>query len=155
MLSTNDFSPSVLLDVTDVYEKKVFAISQHTSQLLEWLPYTQNMLEVVPEEYDYNKRKEIVETLINYQFAEVMSRFRKLLKAGYPDRKVKQAEAFQICEYGKQPSTKELKELFPDAIYPSKRELEELTDAGALKAEVKELKQQVKELQKKLEEKKP
>ncbi len=149
--SNPDFRPSVILDVTDVYEKKALAISQHVSQLLEWLPFSQGMLEMVPEEYDYNKRREIVETLVNYAFSDVMTRYRKLLKAGYPDRKVKQAEAFEICEYGKQPSLKELKELFPDAIYPSKRELDELTDVGSLKTEVKELKQQVKELQKKLE----
>ncbi len=146
-----DFRPSVIVDITDVYERKSLAISQHTSQLMEWLPYTQGILDQIPEEYDYNKRKEIVETLVNYQFSEVMSRYRKLLKAGYPDRKVKQAEAYEICEYGKQASTKELKELFPDAIYPSKKELDELTDVGTLKTEVKELKQQVKELQKKLE----
>jgi LmbE family N-acetylglucosaminyl deacetylase len=146
-----DFRPTVIVDVTDVYDKKAFAISQHTSQLMEWLPYTQGILDQIPEEYDYNKRKEIVETLVNYTFSEINSRYRKVIKAGYPERKVRQAEAFEICEYGKQPSLKELKELFPDAIYPSKKELDELTDTGALKAELKELKQQVKDLQKKLE----
>ncbi|MEX2683470.1 MAG: PIG-L deacetylase family protein [Candidatus Sigynarchaeota archaeon] len=149
--SNPDFRPSVILDVTDVYEKKALAISQHTSQLMEWLPYTQGILDQIPEEYDYNKRREIVETLVNYAFSDVITRYRKLIKAGYPDRKVKQAEAFEICEYGKQPSLKELKELFPDAIYPSKKDLDELTDVGTLRAEVKELKQQIKDLQKKLE----
>ncbi len=149
--SNPDFRPSVLLDVTDVYDLKAKAISCHTSQLLEWLPYSQGALEMVPEEYDPIKRREIVETLVNYAFSDVMTRFRKLLKAGYPDRKVKQAEAFEICEYGRQPSLKDLKELFPDAVYPSRKELDEVTEMGGLKAEVKELKQQVKDLQKKLE----
>lgn len=146
-----DFRPDVLLDVTDVYDKKAEAISKHTSQLMEWLPYTQGVLDQIPEEYDPIKRKEIVETLVNYAFSDIMTRFRKLLKVGYEGRKVKQAEAYEICEYGKQPSLKELKELFPDAIFPSKRELEELTETGALKAEVKELKSRLKDMEKKLE----
>ncbi|MFX0102903.1 MAG: PIG-L deacetylase family protein [Candidatus Hodarchaeota archaeon] len=147
------FRPDVLLDITDVYEKKAFAISQHISQLMEWLPYTSGVLDQIPEEYDYKQRREIVETLVNYAFSDVMSRFRKLLKAGYPDRKVRQAEAFEICEYGKQPSLKELKEIFPDAIFPSKKELESVTEVGKLSMDVKELKKEIKELKKKLGEK--
>ncbi|MHA1683431.1 MAG: PIG-L deacetylase family protein, partial [Promethearchaeota archaeon] len=146
-----DFRPSVILDVTDVYNKKAEAISKHTSQLMEWLPYTQGLLDQIPEEYDPIKRKEIVETLVNYAFSDIMTRFRKLIKAGYPGRKVKQAEAYEICEYGKQPSLKELKELFPDAIFPSNRDLDALTEIGKLKDEVKKLKKELKEIKKSLE----
>ncbi|MHA1792864.1 MAG: PIG-L deacetylase family protein [Promethearchaeota archaeon] len=144
------FRPDVLLDITDVYEKKALAISQHVSQLMEWLPYTQGVLDQIPEEYDYKQRREVVETLVNYHFSEVISRYRKLLKKGYPDRKVRQAEAYEICEYGQQPSVKLLKELFPGAIFPSKRELEELTEIGKLRKELKELKKKIKDLESKL-----
>jgi len=145
------FRPDVLLDITDVYERKALAISQHVSQLMEWLPYTQGVLDQIPEEYDYKQRREIVETLVNYHFSTLISRFRKLLKKGYPDRKVKQAEAYEICPYGKEPSIKLLKELFPGAIFPSKRELDEVTEIGKLKAEIKSLKKEIKEVKKKLE----
>ncbi|MBD3185668.1 PIG-L family deacetylase [Candidatus Bathyarchaeota archaeon] len=145
------FRPDVLLDITDVYEQKALAISQHVSQLMEWLPYTQGILDQIPEEYDYKQRREIVETLVNYHFSEVISRFRKLLKAGYPDRKVRQAEAFQICEYGKQPSLKEMKELFPGAIFPSSKELEATTELGKLKEKIKKFKKKITKLEEKLE----
>ena len=88
------FTPSVILDITDVYERKASAVSQHESQLLEWLPYTYEMENILPEEYDYKKRREIVETLIQYQFSSAMQKYRKLVKAGYSDRKVSQIEAF-------------------------------------------------------------
>lgn len=145
------FTPSVILDITDVYERKALGCMAHESQLLEWLPYTYKMENTLPEEYDFNKRREIVETLIQYVFSSAMSSYRKLVKAGYTDRKVKQIEAFEICPYGKQPSLKELKELFPGAIFPSKNELEDVTsEIPGLKSQIKELKKELKELKAKL-----
>jgi hypothetical protein len=145
------FKPSVILDITDVYEKKALGCMQHTSQLLEWLPYSMEMDNVVPEDYDFNKRRELVETLIQFSFSSAMSDFRKLIKAGYPDRKVRQVEAFEICPYGRQPSLKELKELFPDGIYPSKANLEEVTsDIPELKKQIADLKKELKEIKAKV-----
>jgi hypothetical protein len=60
---------------------------------------------------------------------------------------VSQIEAFEICPYGRQPNLKELKELFPGGIYPSKMELDEVTsDIPDLKKQIKELKKELKEL---------
>lgn len=140
-------TPSVILDITDVYERKALGCMQHESQLLEWLPYTYKMENTLPEDYDFNKRREIVETLIQYLFSSAMSRYRKLVKEGYKDRKVRQIEVFEICPYGKQPNMKELKELFPDGIYPSKADLERVTsEIPELKDQIKELKKEIKEL---------
>ncbi|HME55639.1 MAG TPA: PIG-L family deacetylase [Candidatus Lokiarchaeia archaeon] len=145
------FTPAVILDITDVYERKALGCMAHESQLLEWLPWTYSMENTLPEEYDYNKRREIVETFIQYQFSSAMSKYRKLVKAGYKDRKVRQIEVFEICPYGKQPNLKELKELFPDAIYPNKKEIEaNISDIPELQEQVKELKKEIKELKAKL-----
>jgi N-acetylglucosamine malate deacetylase 1 len=46
----------------------------------------------------------------------VADRFRSVLKEWYGDEaaaKVKHAEAFEICEYGRRPDKAELKRLFP------------------------------------------
>jgi LmbE family N-acetylglucosaminyl deacetylase len=144
-------NPSVILDITDVYEKKAMGCMMHESQLLEWLPYTHKMENMLPEDYDFNKRREIVETLIQYVFSSAMSSYRKLVKEGYKDRKVRQIEVFEICPYGKQPNVKELKELFPGGLFPTKAQLEEtVSEVPALKEEIKSLKKEIKELKNKL-----
>ena len=43
------FSPDITIDITPVYEQKVFAVSAHVSQFFEWLPWTSGMLESVPK----------------------------------------------------------------------------------------------------------
>lgn len=122
------FEANVLLDITDVYEKKAQAIAMHESQLFEWIPWTQNMEEVVPEEYDDQKRLEMVEMLVIWHYSGLISNYRKLWKKGYPDRKVLKGEAFEICEYGQIPSKEDLKNLFPGAYVPSKRELKKVVN---------------------------
>lgn len=117
------FEANVLLDITDVYDKKASAIAMHESQLFEWLPWTQNLEESLPEEYDDKQRLEVVEMLVIWHYSGLISNYRKLWKKGYPDKKVLKGEAFELCEYGRQPSKEDLLYLFPEAYVPSKREL--------------------------------
>ncbi len=44
-----EFKPDVCVDIDDVVEKKLDMIHQHTSQMYEWLPYNQGILDQVPE----------------------------------------------------------------------------------------------------------
>ena len=120
------FVPNVLLNVSDVYKQKSAALINHESQMMDWLPWTLNQEDMIPEDYDIQNRLEVLEMMIIAVFSRILTDFRKLWKKGYPDRKVTKAEAFEICEYGRQPSVKELKDLFPGAYIPRKKDLKEL-----------------------------
>jgi len=146
------FEPMVILDITDVYERKAAGCALHESQIYEWLPYSMSNEASVPGPEDAKGRRELVETFIQAQYASAMIKYRKLVKAGYPDRKVKQIEVFSICPYGKQPALNELTELFPGAIFPSKADVEAVvSDVPDLKAQVKDLKKELKEMRVRLD----
>jgi len=100
-------------------------------QVYEWLPYTKGELENVPEgkeeRFEWLKGmnntsettdEEVLGAKSGYavRFAKTAARFRKELIERYgveKGSKIRYAEAFEICEYGK-PLTEELKkELFP------------------------------------------
>jgi LmbE family N-acetylglucosaminyl deacetylase len=143
------FVPNVLLDITDVYEQKAAALIHHESQMMEWLPWTMNQEDLVPPNYDTKLRYEILEMLLISVYARVMTDYRKLWKAGYPGKKVSKGEAFEICEYGTQPSKELLMETFPGAYIPSDDELEEYTNPKLYKR-VEKLEKKLKELEQKL-----
>jgi len=119
------FEPSAMIDVTGEYEMKAKALAMHESQLFEWLPWTMSMEDQIPEYYDERMRREVVEMLVVWHYSGIISDYRKLWRKGFPD-KVVYAEAFELCEYGRQPSKEELKELFPGAYFPTKREIKEV-----------------------------
>ena len=105
------FQPDIIIDITSVYDKKVEALSAHESQMFEWLPWTNNSLDEVPEGKE-DRREYIAK---NWS-GSITPDERKALKKWYGNTKsssVKYAESFEICEYGKQPTDEEIKKLFP------------------------------------------
>ena len=42
------FQPDICVDISSVYEQKIYAMSAHESQYFEWLPWTSGQLEEVP-----------------------------------------------------------------------------------------------------------
>lgn len=119
------FEPNVLLDVTREYDIKAKALAMHESQLFEWLPWTMDMENQIPENYDERARKEVVEMLVVWHYSGIISDYRKLWRKGFTN-KVVYAEGYELCEYGRQPSKDELKELFPGAYFPAKRDIKEV-----------------------------
>lgn len=112
------FEPDVVLDVSDVTDRKLDALDCHESQMYEWLPYTFGVLDEVPAD-EGARREWLAEAGLDH-FAtntkvNVADRFRAELLARYgPDRgdRVEHAEAVEISEYGA-PLTDELRdELF-------------------------------------------
>lgn len=89
------FSPDIVVDISDVLEKKFYAMSAHKSQFFDWLPWTKGELDQVPV-----GEKERLAWLIE----------KRSIGSG---NKAKYYEAFEICEYGKQPSSEEIRILFP------------------------------------------
>ena len=96
------------------------------------MPYTRGELESVPtdkaERFEWLKGMNITSETTDEEimaangsgyavrYAKTAARFRKELIERYGverGSKIRYAEAFEICEYGKQPDAEFLKELFP------------------------------------------
>jgi len=107
----NPFRADVAIDIGEVYAKKIDALDAHVSQVYEWLPWIGGYLNEVP-----SGAKERKEWLAKQYPGRITQDTRKALAKWYgKDRAtiVKYAEAFEICEYGKQPSDQELRQIFP------------------------------------------
>jgi LmbE family N-acetylglucosaminyl deacetylase len=108
----NPFRPDIAIDIDDVAAKKLDALDAHVSQFYEWLPWVDGRLDEVPK--DPVARKQWLAG--QRQRRGITPVIRAALAKWYgPERaaKVVQAEAFEICEYGRQPDEAELRRLFP------------------------------------------
>ncbi len=106
------FRPDVAIDIDPVFAKKIDALDAQVSQVYEWLPWVAGRLADVPKDAAERKRWLATEEYTPAPNADV----RKALEKWYgPVRgaQVKHAEAFELCEYGSQPSEQELRRLFP------------------------------------------
>ncbi len=107
----NPFQPDIAVDITPVITKKLAGLDAHQSQFYEWLPWIGNYESEVPK--DPAKYKE---WLLQKRVAKPNPEVQKSLMKWYgPTRaaKVLYAEAFEICEYGSQPTEADLRKLFP------------------------------------------
>jgi LmbE family N-acetylglucosaminyl deacetylase len=107
----NPFNPEIAVDISAVYEKKIFALAGHECQMFEWLPWVSGILEQVPQ-----GEKERLAWLAKWRWGEITPEIRKSLVKWYgADRgnKAVQAESFEVCEYGRQPTDEDLRVLFP------------------------------------------
>jgi len=105
------FRPDIAVDISDVWDKKVDALDAHTSQMYEWMPWTEGILDQVPR--DSAARKQ---WLSKQEWEPLTPAVKAALVKWYgADRaaRVTQAEAFELCEYGRQPNQAELGHLFP------------------------------------------
>ena len=108
------FAPDIAVAIDDVIEQKIDMYHCHESQMYEWLPYNQGVLDSVPK--DPAKRREWLAQAWGFRSSEPGETYRALLIQLYGQQRgsqVRQAEAFQVSEYGSQPSLAELKKLFP------------------------------------------
>jgi LmbE family N-acetylglucosaminyl deacetylase len=106
------FRPDLVVPIDDVLEPKIDMAIAHASQLFEWLPYNAGTLDQVPP--DAAGRREFVTRRVLTRGGMVLDRCRaKLEERLGPNHNVRCAEAFQVSEYGRQPSPEELASLFP------------------------------------------
>src|ERR1700736_685525 len=107
----NPFRPDVSISIDDVFDKKINALDAHVSQVYEWLPWVDGMFDQVPK--DHAERRQ---WLASRREAAIGPAVRKALEKWYgPDKaaRVKVAESFEVCEYGRQPNDDDLRRLFP------------------------------------------
>lgn len=107
----NPFRPDITIDITSVIDKKVNALSAHESQYFEWLPWVGGYYDEVPKD-----RSQWQAWMLKRQDREFYPDLKKSLEKWYgPEKsiKVKYAEAFEVCEYGKQPTADDIRKIFP------------------------------------------
>jgi len=112
----NPFSGDIVVSIDDVIEKKLAVVEAMESQF-----YEGGCCDVpgggLPQDTPGKAaRKKEVRDLFSSRFASTAERFRSRLVARYGPQRgaaVKYAEAFEICEYGRQPDEAEIKRLFP------------------------------------------
>lgn len=107
----NPFSADVSVDITKVIDKKIDALNAHQSQFYEWLPWINGNEEEVPEGEQERKK-----WILKSRWPSIPQEIRANLEKWYGEsraKEIEQAEAFEICEYGTQPTEEEIKRLFP------------------------------------------
>jgi LmbE family N-acetylglucosaminyl deacetylase len=106
----NPFRPDIAVAIDDVWDKKVAALDAHTSQVYEWLPWVDGILDQVPADPAARRA-----WLSNQRSETVGEAVRAALRSFYADKtaQVARAEAFELCEYGRRPSPQEIRQLFP------------------------------------------
>jgi LmbE family N-acetylglucosaminyl deacetylase len=108
------FAPDVVVPIDPVMDQKVACIDALESQFYEWNPWLFGYLGEVPSGKE--ERLAWTRKRTEGRYAATASRFRpKLVELLGQERgnAVKYAEAFEICEYGSQPSHDELLSIFP------------------------------------------
>ncbi len=107
----NPFRPDVAVSIDASIDRKIAALDAHVSQVYEWLPWVDGILDAVP------KQKEARLAWLRGQRSGrgISEELRGALRKWYGARAdaVKDAEAFEVCEYGSRPTEADLKRLFP------------------------------------------
>jgi hypothetical protein len=105
------FRPDVAVDIDDVWDLKIAGLDAHASQFYDWLPWLEGNADQVPS--DAAARRQ---WLSRTRAGRISPAVRAALEQRYGaerGRKTEHAEAFQLCEFGRQASVEELWELFP------------------------------------------
>jgi LmbE family N-acetylglucosaminyl deacetylase len=106
------FRPDIAVAIDGVLDKKLAALDAHVSQVYEWLPWVDGDNRMAPE--DAGARRQFLAE--RFRKRTITDDVRKALQRWYgPERaaKIRYAEAFELCEYGRQPTGIELKAIFP------------------------------------------
>jgi LmbE family N-acetylglucosaminyl deacetylase len=105
------FRPDIAVGIDDVYSRKILALDAHVSQLYEWLPWMSRKLGDVPKDPEARlawlaaTRKRPITAAVR----AALERWYGAERAG----RIENAEAFEISEYGTQPTEEDLRRLFP------------------------------------------
>ncbi len=114
----NPFEPNIVVNIDDVFEKKANALWLLESQI-ESLWATGNFERIVPVPKDpagREARRKVVTERFSSRDESVADKYRSKLIELYGEemgKKIRRAEAFELCEYGGRASMDELKKLFP------------------------------------------
>jgi N-acetylglucosamine malate deacetylase 1 len=107
------FDPAIVIGIDEVADKKWDCVSAMPSQFGDEHSWQASTLPNVPK--DDKKRPEYLLNLFRQRNADIANKYRAKLIELYGQEKgskIKYAEAFELCQYGRQPSMQELQQLF-------------------------------------------
>ena len=104
------FRPDIVVSIDDVIDKKYAALDAHVSQFYEWLPWHAGRLDEVPR--DPAGRLAWLKSARSFAIPDA---WREAARARYGAAadSIEHAEAFEITEYGLQPSEERIRQLLP------------------------------------------
>lgn len=108
------FQPDIVIGIDDVLETKMRMLDCHQSQVYEWLPYHQGILNDVPK--DNLKKLRWLKKVWGSRNKEIANKYREHLIRSYGRQKgskFEYAEAFEKCEYGSQITEDKITVYFP------------------------------------------
>ena len=107
----------IVVAIDDIIELKIDGLHAHTSQMYEWLPWTNggdDNLAKIPTKN--NERRKWLSKKIKNRSSDINSQKRNSLVKWYGKdlaKIVKYIESFEVAEYGMQPTDKDLRSFFP------------------------------------------
>ncbi len=108
------FAAEIAIDIDSVLQKKIGMLHCHESQVYEWLPWVSREPEPVPADEPL-RRRWLERWYQKHHTSSVADRCRAQLVARYGEsrgRGVREAEAFELCEYGGRPTAAEMERIF-------------------------------------------
>ncbi len=111
------FEPDIAVAIDHVFDRKIDALMALESQIFEGGANgsDEKMAEIPPASQPAARREYLKQRWVKYSSGEA-DRARSALIRWYGEERggqVQFAEAWEICEYGRQPSEAEIRELFP------------------------------------------
>lgn len=107
------FEPTIVVGIDNIADKKWDCISAMPSQFGDLHSWQASTIPGIPQ--DEVGRKNYLLNMVKGWDEEVASKYRERLVELYGKEKaskIRYAEAFEICQYGRQPSIEELKQIF-------------------------------------------
>ncbi len=104
------FRPDIVVSIDDVIAKKYHALDAHVSQFYEWLPWHAGILDQVPK--SPSERLAWLKSRRSFSIADA---WREAVRKRYGAAadSIENAEAFEITEYGIQPSEEDIRRFVP------------------------------------------
>jgi len=103
-------TPEIAVDIDAVFDQKIYAMSAHESQFIEWLPWTQGKLDQVPADKDERLK------FVAKRFGPLSEPVKECLRKWYGEtyaNKVEHAETFRFAPFSSHPDEEAIKNLLP------------------------------------------
>lgn len=108
------FNPDVVVGIDETIEKKIDMYDCHVSQVYEWLPWNNGIIDQVPK--GKAERREWMAKYRRNEAEQIANKYRDKLIALYGTEKgskIKYAEGFEDSEYGTRLNKENIQVLFP------------------------------------------